>query len=135
MLASLQAKAGGSIPFPIVQGDLTELRFRPAAFGAALAANVFHLLAAWRTTVAELVRVVRPGGLVFVNLGTGGPAEGRGAFAAAKFREVLGGAWPRGEGEIGPRDAPNSSDASSRAASRHGLPWSSSSSKLAHSRQ
>lgn len=76
MLDALRAKAGGTAPLPLVRGDLLQLPFRTAAFGAALVANVFHLIPAWRTAVAELVRVVAPGGLLLVNLGSGGGRHG-----------------------------------------------------------
>ncbi|MDP9363688.1 MAG: class I SAM-dependent methyltransferase, partial [Chloroflexota bacterium] len=69
MLGALVAKGDGGPPFPLVRGDLVRLPFVDGAFGAAVAANVFHLIAAWREATAELVRVVGPGGLLLVNLG------------------------------------------------------------------
>ncbi len=92
MLDALRAKCGGAAALPLIRGDLTRLPIREGAFGAALAANVFHLITAWRAAVAELVRVVRSGGLLLVNLGSGGPATGRDALVHAKSREFLGGA-------------------------------------------
>lgn len=102
MLAALRGKAGGA-PFPLVRGDLLRLPFREASFGAALAAHVFHLISDWRTAVDEIVRVVAPGGLLLVNLGSGGQDSEGGALVQAAFRERLGAAWPMGDWPFGPR--------------------------------
>src|SRR5205807_8269675 len=69
MLDRLVEKASGRPPFPLVVADATRLPFRDAAFGAAYAAHVLHLIPAWRDAVGELVRVVRPGGAVLIDIG------------------------------------------------------------------
>jgi ubiquinone/menaquinone biosynthesis C-methylase UbiE len=69
MLAKLVEKAGGRPPFPLVVGDATTLPFEDHRFGAAVVRHVLHLVPAWRQVVAELVRVVSPGGLVLVSSG------------------------------------------------------------------
>jgi ubiquinone/menaquinone biosynthesis C-methylase UbiE len=69
MLVKLVEKAGGLPPFPLVVGDATRLPFHDAAFGGALARHVLHLIPTWRTAIAELVRVVAPGGVLFINIG------------------------------------------------------------------
>lgn len=69
MLAKLVEKAGGRSPFPLVVGDATALPFADGRFGAAVVRHVLHLVPAWRQVVAELVRVVAPGGLVLVSSG------------------------------------------------------------------
>lgn len=69
MLAKLVEKAGGRSPFPLVIGDATALPFADGRFGAAVVRHVLHLVPAWRQVVAELVRVVAPGGLVLVSSG------------------------------------------------------------------
>jgi ubiquinone/menaquinone biosynthesis C-methylase UbiE len=69
MLAKLVEKAGGRAPFPLVVGDATTLPFSDQRFGAAVVRHVLHLVPAWRQVVAELVRVVVPGGLVLVSSG------------------------------------------------------------------
>ena len=69
MLAKLVEKAGGAIPFPLVEADATGMPFRDDVFGAAVARHVFHLVRAWQRLVEELVRVIGPGGTVLVNLG------------------------------------------------------------------
>ncbi len=69
MLAKLVEKAGGRAPFPLVRGDATALPFDDHAFGAAVVRHVFHLVSEWRTVIAELVRVVPPGGVILVSRG------------------------------------------------------------------
>jgi len=69
MLAKLVENAGGPAPFPILQGDATRLPFRDHAFGAAYAVHVLHLIPTWREVVAELVRAVRSGGVVLIDMG------------------------------------------------------------------
>lgn len=66
MLERLGAKTP---PVPAVQGDATRLPFRDGSFGAAVAVHVLHLIPAWRDAVAELRRVVQPGGTILVSQG------------------------------------------------------------------
>jgi ubiquinone/menaquinone biosynthesis C-methylase UbiE len=90
MLARLIEKSGGRPPFPLALADATVLPLADATFGAALAAHVLHLIPPWREAVGELVRVVRPGGVVLAQL-TGGGTElfraVRERFAAAAGME------------------------------------------------
>jgi len=83
MMARLVENAGGRMPFPLLQADLTALPFAADSFGAALICHVFHLVPAWRAATVELARVVRPGGVVVVNLG-GSPTS----IGAEIFREL-----------------------------------------------
>ena len=69
MLRRLVHNAGGRRPFPLVRGDATALPFRDAAVGGALVAHVLHLIPHWSSALAELVRVVRPGGSVVAVVG------------------------------------------------------------------
>lgn len=71
MMDRLVAKAEGSSPIPLVQADATRLPFADGAFGAVQAAHVLHLIPDWRAALAELVRVVRPGGVVLIDQGLG----------------------------------------------------------------
>jgi SAM-dependent methyltransferase len=87
MLRVLIDKAGG-VPFPIVHGDATRMPFGDASFGAGVARWVFHLIAAWRSALQELVRVVRPGGVVLILLGSYG--KGPRAQIQDRFNELLG---------------------------------------------
>jgi SAM-dependent methyltransferase len=57
-------------PAPLVAGDATRLPFRDGSFGGAVAVHVLHLIPAWEDAVTELLRVVRPGGVVLVSQGT-----------------------------------------------------------------
>jgi SAM-dependent methyltransferase len=68
MLAKLVEKAGRR-PFPLVVGDATKLPFADRSVGASIVRHVLHLIPGWRVAVAELVRVVRPGGTVLVSTG------------------------------------------------------------------
>jgi ubiquinone/menaquinone biosynthesis C-methylase UbiE len=74
MLDQLVRKAGGSPPFPIAVADAIALPWTDGAFGAGLACHVLHLIPTWRAAAEELVRVVRPGGVILVDIG--GEASG-----------------------------------------------------------
>lgn len=69
MMNQLIRKAGGRLPFPLVQADATRLPFADHSFGGAYAAHVLHLIPDWRAMLRELVRVVRPGGVVLIDQG------------------------------------------------------------------
>ena len=69
MVGRLLEKAGGSAPFPVALADATRLPFRDGALGAALCVHVLHLIPQWQAAVDELLRVVRPGGVLLVDLG------------------------------------------------------------------
>ncbi len=74
MLGELRRKAGGAWPFPIAVADATRLPFADRTFGGAVARHVLHLIPDWRAAVAELVRVIGPGGVVLIGYGaSGGP--------------------------------------------------------------
>jgi SAM-dependent methyltransferase len=77
MIERLRHNAGGRAPFPVAAADATRLPFRAATFGGAYAVHVLHLIPGWRTAVAELVRVVRPGGVVLMDIGGGSSRIGR----------------------------------------------------------
>jgi ubiquinone/menaquinone biosynthesis C-methylase UbiE len=69
MLRRLGEKSGGAPPFPVVQADATQMPFADDAFGAVVLRWVLHLIPAWRDAAREIVRVVRPGGVILVNHG------------------------------------------------------------------
>ena len=69
MMERLVANAGGQAPFPLVRADVTNLPFAHGAFGAVFLCHLLHLVPAWPVAVSELVRVVRAGGIVLVDLG------------------------------------------------------------------
>jgi SAM-dependent methyltransferase len=68
MMAKLIEKAPGDA-FPLVQGSATDLPFRDDAFGAGLIVHVLHLIPNWHDALAELVRVIRPGGAIVSSIG------------------------------------------------------------------
>jgi SAM-dependent methyltransferase len=102
MLLRLRENAGGDVVLPIVQGDATRLPFRDDAFGAALASHVFHLIPDFERAVAELVRVVRPGGCVLASRGA--PTRPLGDLVATAWDAIGGGVIP-GATTIEPVDA------------------------------
>jgi SAM-dependent methyltransferase len=87
MVAKIAEKAGGAIPFRVVLGDATRQPFRDDAFGAAYLRWVLHLIPNWTDVLAEVVRVVAPGGAFLVNLGAyGGPRRD----VQMRFAEITG---------------------------------------------
>lgn len=66
MLERLRTK---SATLPVAAADATALPFADGAFGGAFARWVLHLVPAWRDAVAELCRVVEPGGVVVLEPG------------------------------------------------------------------
>jgi ubiquinone/menaquinone biosynthesis C-methylase UbiE len=48
----------------LVRSDMTQLPFRDAAFDAVVAVHVFHLVSDWQQAVREVLRVLRPGGML-----------------------------------------------------------------------
>jgi ubiquinone/menaquinone biosynthesis C-methylase UbiE len=51
---------------PLIEGDATQLPLADGSVGGAYAAHVFHLIPTWPDALAELARVVRPGGVILV---------------------------------------------------------------------
>ncbi len=88
MLRVLVEKAGGTPPFPLVRGDATRTPFCDDAVGAGILRWVLHLIPDWRAALAELVRVVAPGGVALVQLGSYG--TGPRAQIQDRFNELLG---------------------------------------------
>jgi len=65
MLAQFRAKyAGVSTKVSLIVADARRLPFRKDEFDAAIAVGVLHLIEPWEDAVKELVRVVRPGGVI-----------------------------------------------------------------------
>jgi len=54
----------GALPVHFVRADVTQLPCADESADAAVAVHVFHLIAGWRAALAELARVLRPGGLL-----------------------------------------------------------------------
>jgi SAM-dependent methyltransferase len=77
MMRKLVENAGGAMVLPLVQADGLALPLRDGAVRSAFLCHVLHLIPRWTDVVAELVRVVAPGGRVLVDLGGGPTAIGR----------------------------------------------------------
>ena len=101
MLDVLAERTRGEVP--IVMGDVTMLPMRNGAFDAALISNVLHMLPDWAVAVEEAMRVVRAGGHVLVNLGSGArSSDARVAAVGAHFRSLV--AMEEGAALPGPSD-------------------------------
>ena len=87
MLERLRAKDPDA-QVPVVLGDATALPFADDAFGAAIACHVLHLVADWIAVVAELRRVLRPGGVLLVCRGAAG--DGLTADVTRRVRDAVG---------------------------------------------
>lgn len=74
MMHKLVEKAGGTSPLPLIQADATRMPIRDHTFGGAYLRWVLHLIPGWREALAEIARVVRPGGVLLTSIGGyGGP--------------------------------------------------------------
>ena len=103
MLDKLVENAGGSSPFPLLQGDASKLPFRDGSFDAAIASWVLHLVPTWREVLTELTRVMRPGGVLLVDVGS--EHESILTKLTWRFRDVAGITdWPRGVKDYGEVD-------------------------------
>jgi len=71
MLAQLKRKVGMTAAIPLVQADATALPFANRIFGAGLVCHGLHLIPEWQRALAELCRVIRPGGVILLDLGAG----------------------------------------------------------------
>ncbi len=87
MLLALLEKAGGSSPFPLVQGDTSRMPFLDDAFGGAFLRWVLPLIPDWQGAVREIARVLAPGAVFAAALGSSG---GRRSEIQARFAEVTG---------------------------------------------
>lgn len=64
MLAELYQKLEGvSHQLTAIKGDATSLPFADNSFDVALTVHVFHLVSAWKQALAEIRRVLKPGGI------------------------------------------------------------------------
>jgi ubiquinone/menaquinone biosynthesis C-methylase UbiE len=118
MLAKLRENASGEGP-PVAIADATHLPFGDHTFGAAIAAHVLHLIPAWKSAVGEMIRVVRPGGLIIASRG-GRTLEGDWWRAVRQefFRVAGNPAWPPGMDRLEELD----DDMRSRGVAAHELP-------------
>jgi SAM-dependent methyltransferase len=82
------ASSVGSAVVPVALADAVRLPFADGVVGAAFGCHVLHLIPDWRTAVTEMVRVVRGGGLVLVDIG--GANTQRGSEVGAFFASAAG---------------------------------------------
>lgn len=87
MLTRLVEKAGGAVPFPLVEGDATHMPFADGAFDGAYLRWVLHLIPDWAAAVREIARVVGAGGLFLAALGS---CQGAHVEIQAHFAETTG---------------------------------------------
>ncbi|MDP9325793.1 MAG: class I SAM-dependent methyltransferase [Candidatus Dormibacteraeota bacterium] len=78
MLARLGEKANAlGLEVPAQIADATQLPFPDDSFDAGIACHIFHLVRDWTSAVSELVRVVRPGGVILVEADSSGGLRSR----------------------------------------------------------
>jgi SAM-dependent methyltransferase len=104
MLRKLTGKRRGAWPLLAI-GDATRLPFATATFGSAIASHVLHLIPEWRRAVAEMVRVVRPGGAVAASRGSRLKGGWRDQVSGRFFKEAGDPPWPPGMDGIDELDA------------------------------
>lgn len=93
MLRRLLAKS--SAP-KVVLGDATRLPFGDRTFASAIASHVLHLVPGWRTALDEIVRVVRPGGVLLASRSADTTAGWNRAVRRRFFAEAGNPPWPPG---------------------------------------
>jgi ubiquinone/menaquinone biosynthesis C-methylase UbiE len=99
MLLRLVLNAGGTPP-PIAVADATRLPFRDGAFASAIASHVFHLIPDWTRAIGELMRVVRPAGVVFASRGRRSGSGWEHQVSRRFFVEAGDPPWPPGPNTI-----------------------------------
>jgi SAM-dependent methyltransferase len=90
MLLKLRDK---SAELPIAQADATRLPFADNSIGSAYAIWVLHLISRWQDALREMLRVVRPGGVVLLTTTPGGVrgfGEGPWGEIAREFGSITG---------------------------------------------
>jgi ubiquinone/menaquinone biosynthesis C-methylase UbiE len=95
MLRKLVAARLGGWP-QVAIADATRLPFADATFGSAIASHVLHLIPRWRSAVAEMLRVVRPGGVLVASRGSHLTGGWRDRVSRRFFYEAGDPPWPPG---------------------------------------
>lgn len=91
MLARYRAKAAeeGLEAPAVLRGDATRLPFQAGSFDVVIEVHVLHLIAGWRAAVAEVRRVLAPGGTLLATRRIFDRSEGRGPRGATRKRHAL----------------------------------------------
>ncbi|MDW8327093.1 MAG: class I SAM-dependent methyltransferase [Anaerolineales bacterium] len=87
MMAELRRRATEAMPL-LVEADAVRLPLASAAFDAVLSVHVFHLIPDWQAALAELRRVLRPGG-VYLTGYDWRPPDSPGARLFARWRNIV----------------------------------------------
>ncbi|HEY3085106.1 MAG TPA: class I SAM-dependent methyltransferase [Candidatus Dormibacteraeota bacterium] len=95
MLRRFIAKAGRRAGQAAV-GDATRLPFRDRAFTSAIAAHVLHLIPDWKAAIDELLRVIKPRGVLLASRSADTKAEWHRAVRKRFFLEAGDPPWPPG---------------------------------------
>lgn len=65
MMQRLRATLPAGVPEPrLVLGNAAQIPWMPGSFDATLAVHVFHLIPHWQDTLEEIIRVLKPGGIL-----------------------------------------------------------------------
>ena len=104
MLRKLTAKRLDAWP-QVMIADATRLPFAASTFGAGVASHVLHLIPQWRDAVAEITRVVRPGGVLAASRGSRLEGGWRDRVTRRFFDEAGNPPWPPGMNGIEQLDA------------------------------
>ncbi len=89
MMAQLNAsRQPAGPPLRLIQGDITRLPVVAQSFEAVLSVHVFQLIADWSAALAEVRRVLTPGGL-FLNGYEWRPPDSPGARLLERWQEIL----------------------------------------------
>ncbi len=106
MLDRYRAKAAdeGLEAPAVLRGDATRLPFRAGSFDAVVEVHVLHLIPGWREAVAEVRRVLAPGGTLLVSRRLWNRSEGNGPRGLARRRHArILAEWGLGTQRIGVR--------------------------------
>ena len=87
-------------PVAVAVADATRLPFPDHTFASAIASHVFHLIPDWTGAIAELVRVVRPAGVVLASRGRRSDTGWAHQVSERFFVEAGNPAWPPGASTI-----------------------------------
>ena len=117
MLRRLIGNAGRSAP-PVVIADATRLPFGDSNFTSVVAAHVLHLIPDWTVAVEEVLRVLRPGGILLASRGSRSSAGWGREVRRHFFVEAGDPPWPPGVDRIEDLDQ----HMQSRGADVHELP-------------
>jgi SAM-dependent methyltransferase len=91
MLDRYRAKAAaeGLRAPAVLRGDATRLPFRAGSFDAVIEVHVLHLIPSWREAIAEVRRVLSPGGMLLISRRIWDRSEGNGPRALVRKRHAL----------------------------------------------